>query len=1043
MSQKAKQIEFPRGSEWRRWDLQVHTPLSALHNGFGQDFDTYAKILFERAVAEEIAVIGVTDYFTIDGYKRLRSLQQDSKRLTDLLGAELAAKAGRIRLLANVEFRLDAFVRVGEQDSRINAHVIFSDDVDPRDIEENFLQRLLFVSDSEPANRDAAKSLTISNLAKFGARLKVEHATFASRTDLEVGMSQATVSHGDISDVLSQNKTFKRRYLFVAVADEDLSHISWDGQGHNTRKVLIQKSHMLFSASPGTRAFALGQKAQSVASFEAEFRGRKPCIHGSDAHSTDRLFVFAEGRRLWVRADPTFDGLVQLCHEPEDRVYIGTEPPALQRIRASATKSIEEISFKRDAAAGPDAKWFSGSVPLNAGLVAVIGKKGSGKSALADVIGLLGEAQTADDFSFLTPDRFLNPRSDLGRRFEATLRWRSGDSETRKLDALCDPSLPERVRHIPQNYLEKICAEIQESSTPTLFDRELEAVIFSHVPRADRLGYISLEELFRHTTEETEAGIQLLRKKLAQLNREYVELRRAGSKEARRRLEAELAQRRAELEAHRKAKPAPVNDPSKQDVADPQAEQVGKDLAKAVAEIEKLDEQTKGLREKEELAKRRLVALNRVIARIGNLETTVKEFYEQSAQDAALLELDPNELVTVQTEVAKLEERHGQLSQEIASLGGALDVEREGSDAHKRRQESARADVLRKKLAEPQRRHQEYLHVLARWEAQEAEIIGSEKEPKSVKGLEAKVAEFEILPDRAAAKRQERDQLVREIFAAKSKLLDSYRDLYRPVQAFATEHPVAEEASELSFDAVIAVQGLEDAVLEVIDQRRRGSFQGDHDGRERLRALIKKHDFSNADGVGDFLQDLGDHLARDMRIDSRPDMDVADQLMRSATVEELYDFLFGLEYLKPRFKLLWRGKPLDQLSPGERGTLLLIFYLLIDREDMPLVIDQPEENLDNETIAELLVPAVKHAKQLRQIILVTHNPNLAVVCDADQVIHASIDKANANRVTYTAGAIENPTITQMIVDVLEGTKPAFDLRDAKYEVLDRVGDQEG
>jgi predicted ATPase len=1043
MSQKAKQTEFPRGSEWRRWDLQVHTPLSALNNGFGQDFDAYAKILFERAVAEEIAVIGVTDYFTIDGYKRLRSLQQDSKRLTDLLGAELAASSRRIRLLANVEFRLNDLVRVGERDSRINAHVIFSDDVDPRDMEENFLHRLLFVSESEPANRDAAKPLTVANLAEFGARLKAEHATFASRTDLEVGMSQATVSHGQISDVLSLNKAFKRRYLFVAVADEDLSRISWDGQGHSTRKVLIQKSHMLFSASPGTRAFALGQKAGSVASFEAEFRGRKPCIHGSDAHSADGLFVFAEGRRLWVRADPTFDGLVQLCHEPEDRVYIGTEPPALQRIRASATKSIEAISFQRDAAAGPDAEWFSGSVPLNAGMVAVIGKKGSGKSALADVIGLLGEAQTTEDFSFLTPDRFLNPRSDLGRRFEATLRWRSGDSETRKLDASCDPSLPERVRHIPQNYLEKICAEIQESSTPTLFDRELEGVIFSHVPRADRLGYTSLEELFRHTTEETEAGIQLLRKKLAQLNREYVELRRAGSPEARRRLDAELAQRRAELEAHRRAKPAAVKDPSKQDVADPQAEQVGKDLAKAVAEIEKLDERTKGLREKEELAKRRLVALDRVIARIGNLETTVKEFYEQSAQDAALLELDPNELVTVQTEVAKLEERHSQLSQEIASLGGALDVEREGSDAHKRRQESARADALRKKLAEPQRRHQEYLHALARWEAQEAEIIGSEKEPKSVKGLESKVAGFEILPDRAAAKRQERDQLVREIFAAKSKLLDSYRDLYRPVQAFAAEHPVAEEASELSFDAVIAIQGLEDAILDVIDQRRRGSFQGDHDGRERLRALIKKHDFSSADGVADFLQDIGEHLARDVRIDSSPTMEVADQLMRSATVEELYDFLFGLEYLKPRFKLLWRGKPLDQLSPGERGTLLLIFYLLIDREDMPLVIDQPEENLDNETIAELLVPAVKHAKQLRQIILVTHNPNLAVVCDADQVIHASIDKANGNRVTYTTGAIEDPTITQLIVDVLEGTKPAFDLRDAKYEVLDRVGDQEG
>jgi hypothetical protein len=69
---------------------------------------------------------------------------------------------------------------------------------------------------------------------------------------------------------------------------------------------------------------------------------------------------------------------------------------------------------------------------------------------------------------------------------------------------------------------------------------------------------------------------------------------------------------------------------------------------------------------------------------------------------------------------------------------------------------------------------------------------------------------------------------------------------------------------------------------------------------------------------------------------------------------------------------------------------------------------------------------------------VTHNPNLAVVCDADQVIHASIEKTEGNRVTYTSGAIQDPTMTRLIVDVLEGTKPAFDIRDAKYEVLDRV-----
>lgn len=98
---------------------------------------------------------------------------------------------------------------------------------------------------------------------------------------------------------------------------------------------------------------------------------------------------------------------------------------------------------------------------------------------------------------------------------------------------------------------------------------------------------------------------------------------------------------------------------------------------------------------------------------------------------------------------------------------------------------------------------------------------------------------------------------------------------------------------------------------------------------------------------------------------------------------------------------------------------------LVDRSDIPLVIDQPEENLDNQTVYKTLVPCIKDAKQRRQIIMVTHNPNLAVVCDAEQVIYAEIQKENGNAVSYSSGSIENPNINRRIVDVLEGTKPAF------------------
>jgi len=65
-------------------------------------------------------------------------------------------------------------------------------------------------------------------------------------------------------------------------------------------------------------------------------------------------------------------------------------------------------------------------------------------------------------------------------------------------------------------------------------------------------------------------------------------------------------------------------------------------------------------------------------------------------------------------------------------------------------------------------------------------------------------------------------------------------------------------------------------------------------------------------------------------------------------------------------------------------------------------------------------------------IIVTHNPNLAVVCDADQIIHSHIDKQHKNKVTYTSGALENPKTNALSITVLEGTRPAFVQRDRKY-----------
>lgn len=111
--------------------------------------------------------------------------------------------------------------------------------------------------------------------------------------------------------------------------------------------------------------------------------------------------------------------------------------------------------------------------------------------------------------------------------------------------------------------------------------------------------------------------------------------------------------------------------------------------------------------------------------------------------------------------------------------------------------------------------------------------------------------------------------------------------------------------------------------------------------------------------------------------------------------------------------------------------MLLIFYLALSKESKPIIIDQPEDNLDNQSVYSKLVPCICRAKQKRQVIIVTHNPNIAVACDAEQIIYCE-KKADASQIRYESGAIENPAIRNHVVDVLEGTMPAFDLRRLKY-----------
>jgi hypothetical protein len=149
-------------------------------------------------------------------------------------------------------------------------------------------------------------------------------------------------------------------------------------------------------------------------------------------------------------------------------------------------------------------------------------------------------------------------------------------------------------------------------------------------------------------------------------------------------------------------------------------------------------------------------------------------------------------------------------------------------------------------------------------------------------------------------------------------------------------------------------------------------------------------------------------------------------------------WLFSTDHISVQYEILYDGIDIRKLSPGTRGIVLLLLYLALDdADDRPLIIDQPEENLDPKSVFDELVTLFVEAKAKRQVIMVTHNANLVVNTDADQIIIANAAPAADGRLpsfSYVTGGLEDAGIRKTVCDILEGGEKAFTERARRLRV---------
>lgn len=123
-------------------------------------------------------------------------------------------------------------------------------------------------------------------------------------------------------------------------------------------------------------------------------------------------------------------------------------------------------------------------------------------------------------------------------------------------------------------------------------------------------------------------------------------------------------------------------------------------------------------------------------------------------------------------------------------------------------------------------------------------------------------------------------------------------------------------------------------------------------------------------------------------------------------------------------------QPLSTASAGQKAAAIIT--VILSQSDSPVLLDQPEDDLDNRLVYELVVQRMKLCKEQRQIIVVTHNANIPVNGDAEYIV--SMDSQTLNVNVRNSGTIDNPIIRKEICDVMEGTEYAFEMRAKKYHL---------
>ena len=957
---------YSSGSQWRKWDLHVHTPASFHWNGgkllrdmdSQEKKDTFQK-LFETLEGSDVAVFSFTDYWTFDGYVQFRKYLRDEN-----LSCSKTVFPG-------MELRIEAPV-----DYRLNIQVILSDTLTEQQLEDfksNLKIRSIDRRISDESIIEFARTLDASKARKHGfddpARLKDNDL-------LKLGNKTIEVSKDSLVQAMQAVPKASAYILLPYDTSDGLEKLDWVTQPH-ADNYFMQTAHAFESRKEDTTNLFLGIETDKNTSFIENFQKtlnnvKKPVLCGSDAHRFSDYGNYPSNRITWIKADPTFRGFRQIFFEPRGRVRIQEFPPE----EKTPYLVIDKVRFVDKTGS----ELFSDEwIEFNENLNTIIGGKSSGKSLL-----LYHIAKTITPSLVSKRSQEINlPEYNFGRfeDFDFEVMWKDGRVD--KLSILIEHADRE-IEYIPQMYVNSLAEKQGKNSLYQLIESilEQETTYRDFKQQVDEEITELESEIHQHTRE--------LLKQRDILQRLYKERKGIGSEEA---ITSEIQRLSSKIDILREESGFSVEEKE---------------------QYEFLQQKRQNQFERQRKYNSLNTTISDLLLNVDKLRNQVVVNMESFSDSVGKDKFSNRIIASLNRQAVKQIEN---AFKTIIKSQKRIEIEA-NSKANRCRDEAQRIEELLKPFQD-KIRNQESLKKL------QSDV---DKQHKSLSEYNKKAVQIDAVKQAG--------------FKARENLLKSYSDLFERYKRIASMLQV-EAYSNIDEEIVL------EAFLNFDTESFKRSFIDLFNLRNKLRPIFG----SSFDEYNDFRFNESSHLETITSI--YESLSSKQNLIKykggfsiNDAISNLFKNCFLIEY-----NLRYKNDDILDMSPGKRGLVLLQMLLHISNAIHPILIDQPEDNLDNRTISNELRKFIKMKKLARQIIMVTHDANLVVLTDAENIIVSNqagqqADRENEKfRFEHVTGALEHSFrkseeetnsilfscgVREHVCDILEGGEEAFLKREQRY-----------